>query len=121
MAKRKRIPQKSAEKYMDNIATNNMESDAIKGSSPKAEDPVGTTRRPHQKTESERVAFLKNFAGIVEENAAVKDNYLISFADVDYATQFYITGKDKKDIDLSKLLTQTEYSAYANLVGKWKK
>jgi len=74
-----------------------------------------------QKTETERVAFIKVFADLVKANSKVKDNYLISFADVDYATQFYITDKDKKVIDFAQLLTKTEYIAYTDLTANWQK
>ena len=120
MAKGKKTPQKTAEKQAGNIAGNDIDEKAVKNSSLEPRIPVVKAKHHQQKTEEERAIFIKSFAGIVKGNDSVRDNYLISFADVDYATQIYITDKDKNDLDLLKLLTKTEHSAYTVLLNKWK-
>ncbi|WP_428329769.1 hypothetical protein [Mucilaginibacter sp.] len=72
-----------------------------------------------QKTIEERVSFIKHFDIIVSDNARIKDNYLISFADVSLRTEFYITDRDNVKIDLIALLTNTELAAYIKLVKAW--
>jgi len=74
-----------------------------------------------QKTEHERVSFIKKFAAIVNGNVKLKDNYLISFADVNYATHFYITTRDRKLLNIIQLLTKFEYKEYLGLLNKWEK
>jgi len=72
-----------------------------------------------QKTEHERVNFIKKFAAIVSGNVSLKDNYLVSFVDVDYCTHFYITNRDSGPLNFIKLLTKFEYKAYLELLNKW--
>jgi len=74
-----------------------------------------------QKTEHERVNFIKKFAAIVSGNVSLKNNYLISFADVNYATHFYITNRENKLLNIIKLLTKFEYKEYLCLLDKWQK
>jgi len=114
MAKGKKTPQKAAGKHAVNIAGDDIDEKAVKNSSLEPRIPVIKTKQHQQKTEEE------SFAGIVKGNDSVKDNYLISFADADYATQIYITDKDKNELDLLKLLTKAEHSAYVVLLNKWK-
>jgi hypothetical protein len=72
-----------------------------------------------QKTEHERVNFIKKFAAIISGNVSLKDNYLISFVDAGYCTHFYITNRDRGPLDFIKLLTKFEYKAYLGLLNKW--
>jgi hypothetical protein len=74
-----------------------------------------------QKTEHERANFIKKFAAIVKDNVNLHNNYLVSFADVNYTTHFYITTLDRKPWDFIKLLTKAEYKRYDNLLHKWGK
>jgi hypothetical protein len=72
-----------------------------------------------QKTTDQRVDFIKQFAAIVKANTNVNNMYLISFADVNFLTEFYITDKGGKKMDLIELLSKTELTAYIKLVKGW--
>jgi hypothetical protein len=120
MAASKKTSPKTAPKYINNQAVENI-GDLIKGEVVKPGPADKKAKHQLQKTEEERATFIKSFAEIVKANVSVKDNYLITFADVDFATQFYITDKDKKSMDFGKLLSKSEFSAYNNLVTEWEK
>ena len=72
-------------------------------------------------TVAQRENFKANFATIIRNNEALKDQYSIQFFETALKSNYAFTGRDGKSLNILPLLTLEEGEEYRLLKSSWQR